>query len=629
MSDSLQISMVSNAKGIKTESVSLFKVLEDIAKCRWQSEQDAIRKKWEAKFQETGGDINAAKKAVKRAKESLPAAMFAGTFSYRANDGWLSPSGCLPIDIDRLFSDLPAVRENLRTSPHVLFDCESVTGTGLRGLLKIAIGTKPDEGIYRACFEAVDQHVFTVCGVRIDPACKDPARLSFVSADRNARLNLEARPILPLPESERPKAKPQPDAGPPRPGKPSKDEVREMLQFVPKRPDYPDWLKIVAAVGDALDDTDAIEVLNEWSPEECAGEYAEKLRHRLRDVHIGTLIHLAKENGWTGIRLIEFKSPLELKNFVPPPGAVLVGDYHITLGSVFVEAGPPGVGKSLGLTALGIAGATGSPWFGYTVHRRFKTMIIQTENGLFRLCREFSDLDCEAIEKYVRVCPPPPFGLCFKRKDFCKQLADAIAEFQPDIVGFDPWNAVAREQTGDVYLDAFDALKSVLPTGDKAPALGIVAHTRKPKSDEKCSGRALLNLLAGSYVLGSVPRAVFIMQAASDDVTDDRVVWTCCKNNDGELGHRTAWKRQHGLFLPVEFFDWQSFDHPPKEGRGLQPEIFRELLQRGSKYDKSQLVSIIIEDTGCRKTAAYSLVKRAVKKAILHLNKKDKNYELL
>ena len=24
------------------------------------------------------------------------------------------------------------------------------------------------------------------------------------------------------------------------------------------------------------------------------------------------------------------------------------------------------------------------------------------------------------------------------------------------------------------------------------------------------------------------------MQAASDDTTDNRVVWTCCKNNDGD-----------------------------------------------------------------------------------------------
>ena len=34
---------------------------------------------------------------------------------------------------------------------------------------------------------------------------------------------------------------------------------------------------------------------------------------------------------------IEFRSPLQLKNFTPPPGLVLVGDFHIVKGGVFVD----------------------------------------------------------------------------------------------------------------------------------------------------------------------------------------------------------------------------------------------------------------------------------------------------
>ena len=327
--------------------------------------------------------------------------------------------------------------------------------------------------------------------------------------------------------------------------------------------------------------------------------------------------------------LIEFKSPLELKNFVPPPGIILVGDCHITKGTVYVEAGPPGVGKSFASVALGIAGATKAEWFGLPVHRPFKTMIIQTENGQFRLFRQFSELDCELLENYMRICPPPPFGLCFRREDFRKQLSDAVQEFAPDVVIVDPWNAVAREQDSKEYLDTFDALKSVLPRGDDAPALGIVAHTRKPKSDERYSGRALLNLLAGSYVLGSVPRTVFIMQAATDDVNDNRVVWTCCKNNDGELGDRSAWERRNGLFAPVEFFDWDAFDHPPKEKRGLKPEMLREFLMRGREYDKSQIVSIITKETGRGKTVAYDLVDEAKRCGVLRYHRLTKIYELV
>ena len=56
--------------------------------------------------------------------------------------------------------------------------------------------------------------------------------------------------------------------------------------------------------------------------------------------------------------LIEFKRPSELKNFVPPPGIVLIGDCHIVRGSVFVIGGAPGVGKSRASVALAEAGAT-------------------------------------------------------------------------------------------------------------------------------------------------------------------------------------------------------------------------------------------------------------------------------
>ena len=50
------------------------------------------------------------------------------------------------------------------------------------------------------------------------------------------------------------------------------------------------------------------------------------------------------------------------------------------------------------------------------------------------------------------------------------------------------------------------------------------------------------------------------MQSASDDVAEDRIVWTCCKNNDGELGDRSAWIRCNGLFDPVSDFDWDAWN---------------------------------------------------------------------
>src|ERR1019366_7944359 len=83
--------------------------------------------------------------------------------------------------------------------------------------------------------------------------------------------------------------------------------------------------------------------------------------------------------------LIEFCSPAQLRDYQPPEGSILVGENHIVKGGVFVIGGAPGVGKSRAAVALAVAGATEAEWFGLKVHRRFCTVVGQTENRRIRL----------------------------------------------------------------------------------------------------------------------------------------------------------------------------------------------------------------------------------------------------
>ena len=176
----------------------------------------------------------------------------------------------------------------------------------------------------------------------------------------------------------------------------------------------------------------------------------------------------------------------------------------------------------------------------------------------------------------------------------------------------DPWNAAARDEKAREYLGTFELIRSVLPTGDDAPAIGIVAHTRKPRADERAAGRGLLNLLAGSYVLGSVPRTVFVMQAASDDTEDNRVVWTCCKNNDGELGARSAWERRNGLFAPVHNFNWDTFDNPRSDERvTVTADDMVEIFDNGRKQlTRADAAKALQTLTGAGRTACYTALRR-------------------
>jgi hypothetical protein len=341
---------------------------------------------------------------------------------------------------------------------------------------------------------------------------------------------------------------------------------------------------------------------------------------------------LAREYGKTESRenkaFVEFLRPSELRDYEPPEGTLLVGDNHITRGAVFVIGGAPGVGKSRASVALAQAGATGRQWFGLKVHSKFRTLIIQNENGRYRMKLEFSELDCETMDEFVRVTPPPPYGICFDRFEFTDELVAQLSEFDPAVVIIDPWNAASKDDRAKGYLETFELIRSVIPAGDSAPAIGIVAHTRKPQLGERTSGRALLNLLAGSHVLGSIPRCVFIIQSASDAVDEARVVWTCCKNNDGILGDRSAWERRNGLFTPVHTFDWETFDTPDKDD-GLSWKDVKDIVSElGDRANRKTIISEL-KERGASKSAAYRYVEAAEQRGSIRVTPQTKIYEIL
>jgi hypothetical protein len=323
---------------------------------------------------------------------------------------------------------------------------------------------------------------------------------------------------------------------------------------------------------------------------------------------------------------IEILSPSEIKAYVPPPGTMLIGVNHVVRGSVTVVGGPPGVGKSRALIALAEAGATGYEWLGQKVHVKFKTLIVQNENGRYRLKLEFSDLDEKILDPYLRITPPPPFGLCFGKREFREQLKVHLEVFKPDLVGIDPWNSVARDDKAKDYLESFDLIRDVIPPGEDGPALAIAAHTRKPTAGERANGRALLNLLAGSYVLTSVPRCVFILQHASDAVDENRVVVTCCKNNDGELGIRSVWNRENGLWTLCPEFDWDEWDNPTppaKRDKPITEEQMAAVFKNGS-LSRKEAVDKLIALTGKKKQTCYNATGSDSPFDELHYDKKTK-----
>jgi hypothetical protein len=313
---------------------------------------------------------------------------------------------------------------------------------------------------------------------------------------------------------------------------------------------------------------------------------------------------------------IRFFAPSELRDYQPDSDIVLVGNCHVMRGEVFIIGGEPGVGKSRAATSLAVAGATpGASWFGLRVLRQFRTMIIQTENGRYRLQQEFSALNCDGLQDWIRVSEPPPFGLTLSHPEFKEDIGAALAAFKPECVILDPWNAASHDDKQRDYCETFDALRNLLPPGKDKPALGILAHTKKPQLNEKrTGGTGLMHLLAGSYILTSVPRSIFIMVRGTEDETDNSVVWFNPKNSNGQNSPRTAWLRTGNGFTPATDFDWMEFDKPLNERKTVTLEHLREVFDGGDKrLELKDAAHALAALAGIGERSAYNALKEGGK----------------
>jgi hypothetical protein len=116
--------------------------------------------------------------------------------------------------------------------------------------------------------------------------------------------------------------------------------------------------------------------------------------------------------------------------------------------------------------------------------------------------------------------------------------------------------------------------------------------------------RDLLPELSGSGMIGSAARSVFILEPASPDPDDYRVVWTVAKNNDGHEGSSSAWYRQNGLFAPCDDFDLEEFFAGNECTREkITKDAMREAL--GSGATKGTAVKNLKRLTHCGDSAAY------------------------
>ena len=306
--------------------------------------------------------------------------------------------------------------------------------------------------------------------------------------------------------------------------------------------------------------------------------------------------------------------PSHFTGFEAPADFVLMGDCHLTRGNLTVLGGWPGVGKSRAAIALAIAGARGVEWMGHKVHARFRSLVIQCENGPFRLKSELGEaLPPGGLDEWLRITPPPPYGLAFQEPGFREELRERIAEWKPGLLIIDPWNRAADGDKQADYRGALDSIFECLPEdAAEKPAILIIHHMRKKGSDSvKKHGRDLLHELAGSYQIGSSARCVFALEPASNDVTDGTVVLTCCKNNDGQEGRPSAWHRRNGLFDAHAEFDLEGFLSGDSAAAGPRTSLaaVAKALRGMCGETAGQAVARLTGAEVCVRSTAYRVLK--------------------
>jgi len=196
----------------------------------------------------------------------------------------------------------------------------------------------------------------------------------------------------------------------------------------------------------------------------------------------------------------------------------------------------------------------------------------------------------------------------FHEPEFRAQLREWLAEVKPGVFAIDPWNRCIQDDKAKDYVALLDFVNEVLPDHPHKPAVVVIHHLRKQAGGEKRKkGRELLSELSGSYIIGSACRTAFILEPVTPDGDDDRVVLTCAKNNNGEMGSPTAWHRKDSLFVPCEDFDWEEWESDDGMRRKVvELEDFAAIFENGSqKLTRSEAVKALQDHTGLGRAAVY------------------------
>jgi replicative DNA helicase len=227
-------------------------------------------------------------------KDNLPAVTVSGTFKEaRRIDNVASVTSMLQVDLDKV--DIKK-KELFKLHECCVSAFISPSGNGVKAIIAVDY---TDAKQHRDAVYTVEKFLEENIKVDNDPSVKDITRLMYVSYDEDIFINDN---VIPL------KLKTKPAPPKPKPYKPKftdnrRDDIQEILSYIPADVSYEDWIRVGMALKTSGEDRSVWETWSSYGSKYRKGDCSEQRWNGFNNtVGKGTLVHLAKQNGYSPVQ---------------------------------------------------------------------------------------------------------------------------------------------------------------------------------------------------------------------------------------------------------------------------------------------------------------------------------------
>ena len=319
----------------------------------------------------------------------------------------------------------------------------------------------------------------------------------------------------------------------------------------------------------------------------------------------------------------------------------ILGDRLLAKGQSLVNAGQPGIGKTLLALQLAAASNVGRDWCGLVTHGRgLRWLVLQTENGLARvqhdldMLKKWAGPEFDQSLLYVQVVRNDNDGfLCLDDSATVARISNTIQSVQPDVIIADPLRdfGIGNLDSDADMIATLRELSRLVRLGNPDRALVILHHALTGRAGAaKAFGLERAGFARNSKALLGWARAQINIIPGQED-SNETLVLTCGKNSNGKEFSPVAVRRNgDGIYEVADDFDIESWRQEivggGKERRVFNPKVVTEIDWPQRDMEKKQLAKLVVDEVGCGKSRAYSLIDEAMKNKIIKFTRLTRTY---